>query len=55
MSVIRDAAYWVKRTLMGLYGPATLDERHDPGEQLKREHSREVRLDEHDDDPPQGA
>ena len=55
MNIIRDAAYWVKRTLMGLYGPATLDERHDPVEQLKREHSRDVRLDDQDDESPQGA
>ena len=46
MSVFRDAAYWAKRVLMGLYGPAELDEKHDPVEQLKREHERDVQAEE---------
>ena len=46
MSVFRDAAYWARRVLMGLYGPAELDEKHDPVEQLKREHERDVQADE---------
>lgn len=42
MRIFRDAAYWAKRMLVGLYGPAELDPEHDPAEQLKREHEREV-------------
>ena len=45
MNPIRDVAYWAKRTLLGIYGSATLDPKNDPVEQLKREHGDEVRAD----------
>jgi hypothetical protein len=34
----RTIVYWVRLCLLTLFGPATLDEEHDPIVQLKREH-----------------
>ena len=45
MNVVRDAVYWVRRTLLGVYGPATQDPKNDPVEELKRGHNSEVRAD----------
>lgn len=46
MSIFGDATYWVKRLLMGIYGPADLDPEHDPVQQLKHEHEEQVKSDE---------
>ena len=46
MNIFRDGIYWVRRALLGTYGPATLDPEHDPVEQLKREHEADVQTDE---------
>jgi hypothetical protein len=33
--------YWVRLALLTVFGPATLDDEHDPIVQLKREHQRQ--------------
>jgi len=49
VNVIRDAAYWARRALLGIYGPGAQDPKSDPVEQLKRDHSDKVVA---DGDPP---
>jgi len=39
-SMIDSVEYWVKWTLISVYGPATQDRETDPIEQLKREYGR---------------
>jgi hypothetical protein len=39
-SVVDSMEYWVKWTLLSLYGPASQDRDTDPIEQLKREYGR---------------
>jgi hypothetical protein len=46
MRLMRELLFRVKWALLGVFGPATLDEEHDPIVQLKREHEREVREEE---------
>ena len=39
-AVVDSVQYWIKWTLLSLYGPATQDRESDPIEQLKREYGR---------------
>lgn len=41
MSFIRELAYRAKLVLLSIYGPAELDEEHDPVSQLKRDRDEE--------------
>jgi len=41
MSVLNSMQYWAKRVTIGLWGPAELDEAHDPREALKEEYDAE--------------
>ena len=41
MNPLSEVAHWVKRTLYNIYGPAELDEKHDPIKQMDRDHERE--------------
>lgn len=41
MSAFDSIQYWAKRLTLGLFGPADLDEAHDPHEALKREYGEE--------------
>lgn len=46
MNLLREFTYRAKKLLIGIYGPAQLDEQHDPLVRLDREHEREVRSEE---------
>ena len=57
MGPLGEVAYRTKLLLLNLFGPATLDEEHDPIAQLKREHEEELRQEkaaESDDTEAQG-
>lgn len=43
MSVIGEIVYRAKLAMLSVFGPATLDEEHDPIAQLKREHDEGLR------------
>ncbi|MGV1003230.1 MAG: hypothetical protein ACOYEV_00385 [Candidatus Nanopelagicales bacterium] len=45
MNPFGELFYQAKRFLLGALGPATLDEEHDPVEQLQREHEQQAELD----------
>lgn len=38
--VVKTVVYWVRVALLTLFGPATLDDEHDPIQRLRREHVR---------------
>jgi hypothetical protein len=46
VNIVRDAIYWARKTLLGIYGPADLDPEHDPIKRLERDHEEEVEADE---------
>jgi hypothetical protein len=39
--ILDSIVYWVRLALLTVYGPATLDDEHDPILALKREHQRQ--------------
>lgn len=43
MNPLKEISYRARRVLLAIYGPAELDEEHDPIKQLDREHEQELR------------
>lgn len=43
MNPLKEIAYHARKALLTIYGPAELDEEHDPIKQLEREHEQELR------------
>jgi hypothetical protein len=53
--VADQVLYWVRLALLTLFGPAQLDDEHDPIVALRRDHDRNRRRSRHPEPVPRGG